>query len=288
MDLGMREGMFLLGLLVVLALLLVAYRRFRGERHNPIRMTIRPAEGSVSAADDVDLYREIAGPPRVVSRQKPVLDDASASVSRDMDTASVPDEQAIPVLVNRVAVATTSAARRYRQESQAEAASAGQGSLIDMPEETLPADGPLPGVAELFVLRVLSPSEEGFDGNAVLQILLACDLRFGSMNIFHRHEESRGRGPVQFSVASILEPGSFDLDTMASDHLPGLCFFMSLPGPANPIKAFNYMVETAQCIVKNLGGELLDEGRSVVTLQTLEHARQTIRDFERRQLAQER
>jgi cell division protein ZipA len=93
---------------------------------------------------------------------------------------------------------------------------------------------------------------------------------------------------VQFSVASILEPGSFDLDSMASDELPGLCFFMSLPGPSNPVKAFNYMVETAQCVVKNLGGELLDEGRSVVTLQTLEHARQTIRDFERRQLAHQR
>lgn len=283
MDLGMREGMFLLGLLVVLALLLVAYRRFRGERDNPIRMTIRPAEGS-GAADDIELSREIAGPPRVVSRQRPVIDD---SVVSDPVSAAA-DEHAIPVLVNRVALATTAAARRYRQESQAEAMSAGQGSLIDMPEDPLPDDGPLPGVAELFVLRVLAPDSQGFDGNAVLQILLACDLRFGNMNIFHRHEESRGRGPVQFSVASIAEPGSFDLDSMPSDRLPGLCFFMSLPGPANPVKAFNYMVETAQCIVKNLGGELLDEGQSVITLQTLEHARQTIRDFERRQLAQQR
>ena len=286
MDFGMREGMFLLGLLVVLALLLVAYRRYRGERSNPIRMSLRSAEGLAGPTDDVDPCREIAGPPRVVSRQTPVL-DAKTSTPVKAGSSSI-DDSDIPLLVNRVALATTAAARRYRQESQADAESAGQGSLIDMPDEPLPQGGPLPGVAELFVLRVIAPNEAGFDGNAVLQILLACDLRFGSMNIFHRHEESRGRGPVQFSVASILEPGSFDLDSMASDDLPGLCFFMSLPGPSNPVKAFNYMVETAQCIVKNLGGELLDEGRSVVTLQTLEHARQTIRDFERRQLTQQR
>src|SRR5690606_5535519 len=134
-----------------------------------------------------------------------------------------------------------------------------------------------PSVSEqLFVLKVLPRDPAGFDGNAVLQILLACDLRYGNMNIFHRQEESRGRGPVQFSVARLLEPGTFDLEAMPGQHLPGLCFIMTLPGAANPLKAFNYMVETAQCIVKNLGGELLDEAHSAVTLQTLEHARQRI------------
>jgi len=282
MAFGMREGMFALGLLVVLALLLLAYRHYRGEHRNPIRMKAKPAQGTPASLDEAELNREIAGPPRVVSRQKPVLDveeGITASAGR------VTEERDIPVLVNRVALANTAAARRYREESQAEASTAGQGSLLELPEVSEVPDGPLPGVAELFVFRVLPPDEAGFDGNAVLQILLACDLRFGSMNIFHRHEESRGRGPVQFSVANLMEPGAFDLDTMANERLSGLCFFMSLPGPANPVKAFNYMVETAQCIVKNLGGELLDEAQSVVTLQTLEHGRQSIREFERRQLA---
>ena len=65
---------------------------------------------------------------------------------------------------------------------------------------------------------------------------------------------------------------------------PGISFFMSLPGPKDAIKAFDCMVETAQVVVKNLKGELHDEAHSVCTTQTLEHLRQRIRDFERRQL----
>ena len=44
------------------------------------------------------------------------------------------------------------------------------------------------------------------------------------------------------------------------------------------------MVETAQCLAKNLNGELRDETRSVMTGQTLEHCRNRIREIERKQL----
>ena len=117
-----------------------------------------------------------------------------------------------------------------------------------------------------------------------MHILLACDLRFGDMNIFHRHEQSNGKGPVQFSMANSVEPGYFDLDAIDDFSTPGVCFFMSVPGPEDAIKAFECMVETAQCLVSNLNGEMLDESRSAMTNQTLEHCRQRLRDFERRQL----
>ena len=51
------------------------------------------------------------------------------------------------------------------------------------------------------------------------------------------------------------------------------------------MQAFDYMVETAQTVARNLGGDVLDETRSVMTRQTLEHCRQQIRDLERRMLA---
>jgi cell division protein ZipA len=137
---------------------------------------------------------------------------------------------------------------------------------------------------EVLIVNVLSRDKAGFKGQDVLQILLACDLRFGNMNIFHRYEKSNGKGPVQFSVANLVEPGSFDLDRIDSFTTPGLCFFLTLPGPDKAVTAFNYMVETAQVLVKNLNGELRDEAHSVMTQQTIEHCRQRIRDFERKQL----
>ena len=137
---------------------------------------------------------------------------------------------------------------------------------------------------EVMVIHVISKDEQGFRGQDLLQILLACDLRFGRMNIFHRFEQANGRGPVQFSLANLVEPGSFDLDAMDGVNTPGVTLFLALPGPEKPITAFNYMVETAQVLVRNLNGELRDEAHSVMTAQTIEHCRQRIRDFERRQL----
>lgn len=140
-------------------------------------------------------------------------------------------------------------------------------------------------IDEVLVINVLARGGE-YAGPDMLQILLSCDLRHGRMNIFHRHEQPGGKGAVQFSVANLVEPGTFDLDGIAGFSTPGLCFFMTLPGPKAPLRAFDYMVETAQCLVRNLGGELRDEAHSVMTPQTLEHCRERIREFERRQLTQ--
>jgi cell division protein ZipA len=151
-------------------------------------------------------------------------------------------------------------------------------------EPVEPACEPNPTPQEVLIINVLSKEEGGFKGPDLLQIMLACDLRFGKMNIFHRYEKANGRGQVQFSVANVVEPGTFTLDAIDTFSTPGVTFFLALPGPEEPIRAFDYMVETAQVLVKNLHAELRDEAHSAITTQTLEHCRQRIRDFERRQL----
>jgi cell division protein ZipA len=141
-----------------------------------------------------------------------------------------------------------------------------------------------PEAQEVLVVNVLSKDKNGFNGPDLLQILLACDLRFGKMQIFHRYENAHGRGPIQFSLANLVEPGTFDLDAIDTLTTPGVSFFMTLPGPQQSITAFNYMIETAQVLVRNLNAELRDDAHSVMTAQTIEHCRQRIRDFERKQL----
>lgn len=140
------------------------------------------------------------------------------------------------------------------------------------------------GPTELIVLNVVAPQGTVFSGEDLLQILLACDVRLGKMNIFHRYEAAGGKGPEQFSVVNLVEPGTFDLDDLAGFSTPGVGFFMHLPGPTKPLEAFAAMAETAKVLAKNLGGELRDERHSAATTQTIEHYRQRILDFERRQL----
>ena len=63
-----------------------------------------------------------------------------------------------------------------------------------------------------------------------------------------------------------------------------ISFFIQLPGPSQPIKAFDDMVDTAKCLVRNLNGELKDEQGSAVTEQTLEHCRERIRQFKQKRM----
>ena len=139
-------------------------------------------------------------------------------------------------------------------------------------------------IEEVIVINIFAPEGKTFSGIELLQLVLNCGMRFGEMDIFHRHEEGFDRGRVQFSMANAIEPGTFDLDTMGEGDCPGVSFFMGLPGPKNSMKAFDFMLETAQALVRNLGGELRDERRSPMSEQTIAHCRQRIRDFERRRL----
>jgi cell division protein ZipA len=138
---------------------------------------------------------------------------------------------------------------------------------------------------EVFMFNVVARSKQGFHGGDILHILLACDLRFGDMGFFHRHELEAGRGAVQFSVTNMMQPGVFDIDNMADMATPGLVFFLTLPGPDDMMQAFDYMLETAKTVARNLDADVLDESRSVVSKQTMEHSRQKIRDLELRLLA---
>lgn len=139
-----------------------------------------------------------------------------------------------------------------------------------------------PPAKEVFVINVDSRDPEGFKGADLKRLLEACGLEHGDMGIYHRHENDDTHTPVQFSVANAVEPGTFAPSSMASMSTPAISFFMSLPGPNDSLQAYDFMIETAQCVVRNLGGDLKDERRSVMTAQTIEHGRQRVREFERK------
>ena len=91
-------------------------------------------------------------------------------------------------------------------------------------------------------------------------------------------------GPVIFSVANILNPGTFDLNSMTDFRTSGVSLFLALPSPTNNLEAFDHMLDVAIQLKESLDGELKDDHRNVMTSQTIEHYRQRIKDFELRQL----
>ena len=86
-------------------------------------------------------------------------------------------------------------------------------------------------------------------------------------------------------MANMVVPGTFDLNNIENFETPGVSFFLTLPIESDSMTAFEMMVGTAKALCDNLGGELKDENRSVMTQQTIEHCRQRVREFERKQLS---
>lgn len=143
----------------------------------------------------------------------------------------------------------------------------------------------IPEADKVLVISVVaSEGESSFSGRNLLQILLACGMRYGDMKIFHRYEDGLDKGAIQFSMTNALEPGYFDIDTMDSIETRGVTFFMSMEEPRDVMNAYECMLATASAVANNLHGVLLDENRSTMRDQTKEHYRERIRKFEMRKL----
>jgi cell division protein ZipA len=136
---------------------------------------------------------------------------------------------------------------------------------------------------EVLVVHVMA-KDKMLKGTELLDTVLQCGMRYGSMDIFHRYASSKGEGAHLFSMANIVKPGTFDLESMDQFETPGVSFFMVLPIDADSMQSFDLMIDTARTVAGTLGAELKDDQRSVMTKQTLEHCRERIRDYERQRL----
>lgn len=145
----------------------------------------------------------------------------------------------------------------------------------------------LPEADKVLVISVVAPEgAQSFNGRSLLQIVLACGMRYGDMKIFHRYEDGIDKGAIQFSMTNALEPGYFEIDEMDQLETRGVTFFMSMEEPRDVMNAYECMLATAEAVAKNLHGELMDENRSTMRSQTKEHYRERIRKFEMRKLKQ--
>lgn len=286
MEIGLREWLILIGIVVIGGILFDGWRRMRGSK------------GKLK----FKLERNVADAPQTVSESSELLGPAR-SVDFPQGASFDPDEENLPSLsargLNRhrldealetddigleldepVRPAAEPTPRPRRPEPKSEPRRAEQPERSE-PREQLP-------VEEYLVIIVVSRDEAGFKGPALLQSILESGLRFGDKDIFHRHESLAGNGEVLFSMANALKPGTFDLDDIDHFSTRAVSFFLLLPGPRHPKQAFDLMVAAARKLAQELNGELRDDQRSVMTAQTIEHYRQRIVEFERRQLTHKR
>ena len=291
----------LIGILVILILLILAdgLRRMFRERQGRLRMRIDPRFRDAPEEDEEDDYNpEVIGSSRVVRRgEQPLYAEEPEQTEPDVlpPTMMEPDD-------------SVSEARAAEQQSLF----AGEDPAPEpepMQVEPAPQPEPVPEpepepaprvveqpaarqperprepqpVLEVIVVHLIARRGEPFAGNELLRMLLESGLRYGQMNIFHRHVKVDGKDQLQFSMANAVEPGTFDLDTMEDKTFAGVTFFMKLPGPTDAIGSLDKMLSICKRLASELNGELKDEQHSVLTPQMMEHLRQKVQEFERRQ-----
>ena len=120
------------------------------------------------------------------------------------------------------------------------------------------------------VIHVMAKKPHRFNGYDLLQTLLAEGLRYGDMRIFHRHQQSNGKGPILFSLASAAEPGTFDMQTIGEFSCPGVTLFMQLSGTAFDEERYELMLETADHLAEELDGVVCDQSFAPLAQQTTE------------------
>ena len=267
MEIGVREVLIVVVGLVILAILLDGLRRAYESKKYSLKVSLGKHPDNEGAAGDLPGFENAELPGSGKSR---VLKAASETSLPENFDESIVDEIDLPPL--SVDVEDVSA------NVNAEPVASEDRPSVDVEKSDAPQD--------VIVINMVSRQKE-IEGEDLLKVALNNGLRFGEMNAFHRADSLGEEGAKLFSMLNLVKPGSFDLDTMASLKTPGVCLFMTLPGPHAPRRAFDIMLEAANRMSSALDCELRDEKQSALSQQTIGHYRHRIDEFSRKQMAED-
>ncbi|MGQ0591405.1 MAG: cell division protein ZipA C-terminal FtsZ-binding domain-containing protein [Gammaproteobacteria bacterium] len=127
---------------------------------------------------------------------------------------------------------------------------------------------------EAIILYVIAPPGRDFSGSAIRDAAEDLGMRYGEMKVFHYHGVGRLASPDGlYCLVNMLEPGSFDLNTLASARTEGLVLIMRLPPPVEGRLAFELLLHGACRLAEALSGEVRDAERRPLTPQELARLR---------------
>ena len=152
---------------------------------------------------------------------------------------------------------------------------------VDEPAQVEPSVSAEPEEPEMqvLVLNVHAAGNAPFIGTKLFDSMQQHGLSYGEMDIFHYRVEVSGTSKVLFSVANIMHPGTLAHSDPAQFSTQGISFFMTLPCYAEPDQNFNLMLKIAQQIADDLGGNVLDDQRNLMTPDRLAAYRRQIQEF---------
>lgn len=160
---------------------------------------------------------------------------------------------------------------------------AGSDPLLDNPDftytalskETIEEPKIKRPVYEVITLVLIPRNAVIFSGLELSVVFEEEKYHYGKMKIFHCHHKNDPEQAVIYSVASMIEPGIFDLSTMPSESFHGIALWMVFQSDADPA-IFEKMLNDAKHLAEKLNATLCDEKRKQITVQTISEIRARI------------
>ena len=271
---GPRGLLLVIGVLVVLALVLDGLRRVKRNRYENLHMSSRKLQKSASQYDDdsdgLSDSQFPSGGSRVVGIREDDNFEEIDRLLRGAGASSQARQGQFDLNDTQEDHSTTLEVERAQLEIKLAQQSA-------VSKQVSPSDNNSSQTQDVLAMHLMASKGEMINGQMLLDAVLAVGFRFGGRKIFDRHLSEEGSGEVLFSLANVANPGTFDLNTIADIKTPGVSLFMQLDGLADPVTAFDIMVDTVDRLVAQLHLHVLDEARSSMTKQTIDHYRQRAR-----------
>ncbi len=259
----LRLTLLIIGIVVIALVYLISRRRGREDT---------TTERDDSLQQDTEWMEEIARQRRMLAGEEPppAVDDSAPSV---------------PVLDDII----PEPASRSPQQPQTEHSSHVESSAEESPQEREPdreksepaprkeqhpRPEPSPDEELIAVLHIMAPGNRMFIGADLFSALEEVGLRFGEGGIFHYYHSRWGEesnDAILFSVANVLEPGTFEGGQMEQEFTtPGVVMFMRAPGAVPARNMIETLLLKAQQLAQLLKGEMRDEARNPLTESTIE------------------
>ncbi|HTD73471.1 MAG TPA: cell division protein ZipA C-terminal FtsZ-binding domain-containing protein [Steroidobacteraceae bacterium] len=108
---------------------------------------------------------------------------------------------------------------------------------------------------KIVTLRVCAAGEVRWSGATLLSAFELHGLAYGRHQVFHRRHVD---GRSLFCVASLIEPGTFDVARMSSEEFRGITLFAVLPGPVEPLLTIDELLGAARGLAQELSGMVQD------------------------------